>query len=322
MKIYQRFVADLDSGGEKLSDQLSEVDLSDPEDVKVLMPEQGSDILAHFGQDNFLSRYKNYKAHLAEWRQQYPHLAAVDLRYEHQVVLEMEKGTQMAASTAPAAKSADTPEATEATPKPAAKAAAASRGSEAPRESADSGGEPMSERADNLITVLDAGSNKIRVLVADLNEGALRYRGHGVVDAIGMRKGLIAELQPAIKAITTAANLAEAAARCTIETCVVGIGGAHVRGVNSRGGISLGYAPARDYPRRCARGGRSRSLRLAARRSRSDPPAAAAVHSRRAAGHSRSGGHGRQSAGSEPAHLHLLRQRLAERRHLRQPGRP
>jgi cell division protein FtsA len=98
----------------------------------------------------------------------------------------------------------------------------------------------MSERADNLITVLDAGSNKIRILVADLNEGALRYRGHGVVDAVGMRKGLIAELQPAIKAITTAANLAEAAARCTIETCVVGIGGAHVRGVNSRGGITLG----------------------------------------------------------------------------------
>jgi cell division protein FtsQ len=98
MKIYQRFVADLDSGGEKVSEQLSEVDLSNPEDVKVLMPEQGSDILAHFGDENFLGRYRNYKAHLAEWRQQYPQLASVDLRYEHQVVLEMEKGTQMASN--------------------------------------------------------------------------------------------------------------------------------------------------------------------------------------------------------------------------------
>ena len=94
MKLYQRFVVDLDSGGEKVSEQLSEVDLTDPEDVKALMPEQGSDILAHFGEDKFLSRYKNYKSHLAEWRQQYPRLAAVDLRYEHQVVLEMEKGTE------------------------------------------------------------------------------------------------------------------------------------------------------------------------------------------------------------------------------------
>jgi cell division protein FtsQ len=98
MKIYQRFVADLDSGGEKVSEQLSEVDLTDPEDVKALMPEQGSDVLAHFGDDKFLSRYKNYKAHLAEWRQQYPHLASVDLRYDHQVVLEMEKGNAVKAN--------------------------------------------------------------------------------------------------------------------------------------------------------------------------------------------------------------------------------
>ena len=91
MKIYQRFVTELDSDGQKVSEQLSEVDLSNPEDVKVMMPEQGSDILAHFGDEKFLSRYKNYKSHLAEWRQQYPHLASVDLRYDHQVVLEMDK---------------------------------------------------------------------------------------------------------------------------------------------------------------------------------------------------------------------------------------
>ncbi len=94
MKIYQRFVAELDSDGQKVSEQLSEVDLSNPEDVKVRMPEQGSDILAHFGDEKFLSRYKNYKSHLAEWRQQYPHLASVDLRYDHQVVLEMDKGAE------------------------------------------------------------------------------------------------------------------------------------------------------------------------------------------------------------------------------------
>ena len=51
------------------------------------MPEQGADILAHFGEDHFLERYQRYKAHIAEWRQQYPKLAAVDLRYDQQVVL-------------------------------------------------------------------------------------------------------------------------------------------------------------------------------------------------------------------------------------------
>jgi cell division protein FtsA len=56
----------------------------------------------------------------------------------------------------------------------------------------------MSQQADNLIAVLDAGSSKIRVLIAELNDGALRYRGHGIVEAAGMRKGLIAELTPAV----------------------------------------------------------------------------------------------------------------------------
>jgi cell division protein FtsA len=98
----------------------------------------------------------------------------------------------------------------------------------------------MNQKIDNLITVLDTGSSKTRVLVAELNEGALRYRGHGIADASGMRKGVIAELAPAADSINKAATLAEDCAEATIEKCVIAIGGPHVRGVNSRGGISLG----------------------------------------------------------------------------------
>ena len=97
MDVYQRMVAELDSNGQHLSDQVSEIDLSDPEDARVLMPEQGTDILAHFGEDHFLERYQRYKAHIGEWRQQYPKLAEVDLRYEQQVVLQM-TGASTAAS--------------------------------------------------------------------------------------------------------------------------------------------------------------------------------------------------------------------------------
>lgn len=89
MDVYQHLIGELDVGGQHLSDQLSEIDLNDPEDARVLMPEQGTDILAHFGEDHFLERYQRYKAHIAEWRQQYPKLAEVDLRYDQQVVLQM-----------------------------------------------------------------------------------------------------------------------------------------------------------------------------------------------------------------------------------------
>ena len=94
MAVYQRLLAELDANGQKLSAQISEIDLTDPEDAQVLMPEQGGDILAHFGQDHFLERYQRYKAHIAEWRQQYPKLAAVDLRYDQQVVLADDSGRE------------------------------------------------------------------------------------------------------------------------------------------------------------------------------------------------------------------------------------
>jgi cell division protein FtsA len=98
----------------------------------------------------------------------------------------------------------------------------------------------MSQKSEELLTVLDAGSSKIRVLVAELHEGALRYRAHSVVNAEGMRKGLISDLQPASRAFNHAATDAEQMANAVIANCVVGLGGPHVRGVNSQGGISLG----------------------------------------------------------------------------------
>jgi cell division protein FtsQ len=89
MAIYQRLMAELDANNQHFSQQISEIDLTDPEDARVLMPEQGADIMAHFGEDHFLERYQRYRAHIAEWRQQYPNLAVADLRYEQQVVLQM-----------------------------------------------------------------------------------------------------------------------------------------------------------------------------------------------------------------------------------------
>jgi cell division protein FtsA len=98
----------------------------------------------------------------------------------------------------------------------------------------------MNEKQDNLIVVLDIGSAWTRVLAADLNEGALRYRGHGVVESAGMRKGLISDLGPAAKAVKAANERAEWVARVNIDECVVGVGGPHIRGINTNGGFDLG----------------------------------------------------------------------------------
>ncbi len=132
MKIFEQFTADLDSSGDKISQKLSEVDLSNPEDVRALIPEQGKDVLVHFGDTDYLNRYRKFEEHLAEWRTQYPALWSVDMRYERQVVLEMQPGTAPAvkAGVAPAAGASPvtpspvvaTPPAKTAAKKPAAKA--------------------------------------------------------------------------------------------------------------------------------------------------------------------------------------------------------
>jgi cell division protein FtsQ len=104
MKIFNQFTSDLDGSGEKISQQLSEVDLSNPEDVKALIPDHSMDILVHFGDSDFLDRYRRFEQHLPEWRTVYPKLSSVDMRYDRQVVLEMQPG-----SAVPVAGESDVP---------------------------------------------------------------------------------------------------------------------------------------------------------------------------------------------------------------------
>ncbi len=92
MKLYLRFTGDLDAGPDKISRRLSEVDLTDPEDIKALLPDSGTSILVHFGDNDFLTRYQRYVQNLPDWKARYPKLASVDMRYEHDVVLEMAPG--------------------------------------------------------------------------------------------------------------------------------------------------------------------------------------------------------------------------------------
>ncbi len=92
MAVYQQFMAALRGADGHLTDSLSEVDVSDPEDVKALIASGSSDILVHFGNEEYVKRYQEFEQHLQEWKQQYPKLASADMRYDGQVVLEMQNG--------------------------------------------------------------------------------------------------------------------------------------------------------------------------------------------------------------------------------------
>jgi cell division protein FtsQ len=104
MQIYAALVRELDSEGAHYSQDLSEVDLADSEDVKVMVPDPAGAVLVHLGSGDFLRRYKLYLAHAAQWRQEYQKLQSVDLRYDRQIIVNPDARPPAAANQHPGAK--------------------------------------------------------------------------------------------------------------------------------------------------------------------------------------------------------------------------
>jgi len=108
MKSYNELVRELDSSGAHYSQGLSEVDLTDTEDVKVLAADANGEVLVHLGSGNYLQRYKTYVTHVQQWRQQFDKLESVDLRYDGQIIVnpDLEGMARQPALTPAAAKAA------------------------------------------------------------------------------------------------------------------------------------------------------------------------------------------------------------------------
>jgi len=108
MKNYNELMRQLDSGGGHYSQEISEVDLTDNEDVKVLTSDPSGEVLVHLGTGNYLQRYKVYVTHVQAWRQQFTKLDSVDLRYDGQIIVnpDLEGMSRQPALTPTAAKAA------------------------------------------------------------------------------------------------------------------------------------------------------------------------------------------------------------------------
>ncbi len=98
----------------------------------------------------------------------------------------------------------------------------------------------MANQYQHLLTAIDVGSAKTCVLVAEITDSGLRYRGHGLAESRGSRKGIIVDLDKAVGSIQKAVEQAEDISGVPIERALLGVAGSHVRGVNSHGGLSFG----------------------------------------------------------------------------------
>jgi cell division protein FtsA len=99
------------------------------------------------------------------------------------------------------------------------------------------------------IVALDIGSTKTCALIGELEEeGRVKFAALGAAESKGWRKGQIVNLDLAVSSIRRAVEEAENIVGVPVESALIGVAGSHVRGVNSRGGITVGAKP-RDIER-------------------------------------------------------------------------
>ena len=95
LDLYQDFMKQL--GGETPSSGwlVSEVDLTDADDLQAMLVQGTETIQVHFGHSNFLERFHDFLSLLPEMRKTNTKIDSVDLRYRNQVVVNPQKSTDL-----------------------------------------------------------------------------------------------------------------------------------------------------------------------------------------------------------------------------------
>ena len=91
----------------------------------------------------------------------------------------------------------------------------------------------------NIIVGLDIGTTKICAIVGEAVGGKLNIIGIGTHPSIGLRKGVVVNIESTVESIKKAVEEAELMAGCEISSVYAGIAGGHITGFNSRGIVAI-----------------------------------------------------------------------------------
>ena len=96
----------------------------------------------------------------------------------------------------------------------------------------------------DIIVGIDVGSFKVRTVIVQIfpNEELPRVIGVGVSLATGIRRGMITDLEEAMRSISDSVDQAERSSGVTVDKAIVSIGGNHISSQNSKGVIAVGRA--------------------------------------------------------------------------------
>ena len=95
-------------------------------------------------------------------------------------------------------------------------------------------------RKNRYLVGLDVGTSKIATVVGEVTEeGDLDIVGVGTAESEGIRQGVVVNLEGAIRAVDRSIKEAEQTAGIEIDRVILGLSGAHIKGFNSRGVVSV-----------------------------------------------------------------------------------
>ncbi len=86
---YMDLLKDLDSDQSGYSKDLSEVDVSDADDVKILLKDDP--VMVHLGKEDYLQRFKLYLANIKRLEQDHPNIDSIDTRFKDQLVVKLQE---------------------------------------------------------------------------------------------------------------------------------------------------------------------------------------------------------------------------------------
>jgi len=88
VELFERMMAELDSKEPHFSERISQVDVSDPKNVKAIVVVDGDVIELALGDKLFRHRFEVFDAYIDGWIRQYGSVASVDLTLKEQVVIQ------------------------------------------------------------------------------------------------------------------------------------------------------------------------------------------------------------------------------------------
>ncbi len=93
--------------------------------------------------------------------------------------------------------------------------------------------------AGEVVVGLDIGTTKICCVVGEVFDDGVDIIGVGTAPSVGLKKGIVVNIESTVKSIRQAVEQAEDAAGCELHAVYTGIAGNHIKGFNSPGILAI-----------------------------------------------------------------------------------